>query len=176
MAVRHLLKRLVERPVEVSGPGVVLRNYGGERDIEPWLGLRRVAFARERLGVRDWIRADFEAEFLSRWWWKPERMWLAETVTASSGSKFPLPIVGTVTLAFRGEQSPSVPVVHWLAVHPKWRGQGIGRLLMAQLEATAWDLGERQISLETYDAWTGAAAFYHKLGYLPAANLRTASG
>lgn len=172
MSVLQLTKHLKLRPTEVALPGVVLRHYRGVEDVEPWLALRRVAFAKERLGVRDWTQADFEAEFLSRWWWRPEYMWLAETAP-ETGTKNPVrgelsqlpPLIGTVTLALRGEPQMAVPVIHWLAVHPAWRRRRVGSALMAKLESTAWDLHYRQIWLETHDAWAGAAGLYDQLGY-----------
>lgn len=181
MTVLQLAKTLSEVPRVPDCPGVVVRNYLGAQDLEPWLALRRAAFARERLGVRDWTRDDFEAEFLSRWWWRPERMWLAESATvgvADAASELrtnPL-LIGTVTLAFRGDEDCPVPAVHWLAVHPRYRRRGIGHLLLARLEAAVWQLSLRQICLETHDAWKSAENLYRSLGYLPAANRRTASG
>lgn len=172
MAVLQLTKHLTQRPLEECPTGIVLRHYQGVEDIEPWLALRRAAFARERLGVRDWTHADFEAEFLSRWWWCPEHMWLAatasETLTKSSTrselSQLPA-LIGTVTLALRGEPQTAIPVIHWLAVHPAWRRRRVGCALLAKLESTAWDFHYRQIWLETHDAWAGAARLYERLGY-----------
>ena len=36
---------------------------------------------------------------------------------------------------------------------------------MAHLETACWDLGYRQIWLETHEAWAAASAFYETLGY-----------
>jgi len=180
MSVLQLIKTLDQAPEITACSSVTVRHYLGDQDIEPWLALRRAAFARERLGVRDWTRADFEAEFLSRWWWRPENMWLAETVPSddsdAANEKSTPALIGTVTLAFRGDEENAVPAVHWLAVHPGYRRRGIARHLLAHLEAAVWQLSLRQIFLETHDAWSSAAHLYRSLGYLPAANRRTASG
>ncbi|MCE9555850.1 MAG: GNAT family N-acetyltransferase [Planctomycetes bacterium] len=170
MAVLQLTKQLKQRPCPECPPGIVLRHYQGEEDIEPWLALRRAAFARQRLGVRDWSRVDFEAEFLARWWWRPQHMWLAE---AALPELFPVAgalngqLLGTITLAFRGDnQETARPVVHWLAVHPAWRRQGVGKVLIILLEMAAWDMGYRQIWLETHADWKEAEALYLQLGYI----------
>lgn len=175
MSVLQLTKRLTTRPQVVACSGLAVRHYQGEADIEPWLALRRAAFARQRLGIRDWSRSDFEAEFLTRWWWRPERMWLAEPAPQSRlglNSRDDVPpaplITGSVTLGCRGEAANHVPVVHWLAVHPSWRRRGVASSLVARLEAAVWEMGQRQVWLETHDAWIGAAGLYRKLGYQPA--------
>ena len=72
-----------------------------------------------------------------------------------------------MALAFRGEGTEAKPAVHWLAVLPPWRRRGVGRLLMAELHQRCWDLGYRQIWLETHVRWTGAARLYEELGYRP---------
>ena len=70
-----------------------------------------------------------------------------------------------MTLALRGADEAARPVVHWLAVLPAWRRRGIGRLLMSVLEARAWELGYREVWLETHAAWEEAVRFYRALGY-----------
>jgi len=93
-------------------------------------------------------------------------MWFAEPIGLLGKERQP---VGTVTLAMRGEREQAKPVVHWLAVLPRWRRRGIAQLLMNTLEAACWDAGYRQIWLETHTAWSAAAQFYAKYGYEPAA-------
>ena len=56
--------------------------------------------------------------------------------------------LGGVTLAIREGRAGTVPVVHWLVVHPAWRRRGIGRLLMSHLERAAWDDGWREVEVE----------------------------
>jgi GNAT superfamily N-acetyltransferase len=106
---------------------------------------------------------DFEQEFLAKPWWDPTRMWFAEPIS-SDGAVASKP-VGTATLALRGSGQVARPVVHWLAVLPDWRRQGIGRLLMATLEACAWEAGYRQVFLETHAEWQEAVRLYEQLGY-----------
>jgi GNAT superfamily N-acetyltransferase len=133
-----------------------LRIYAGPQDIDRWLAIRREAFAGEPIGVGDWSEADFRREFLAKPWWRPEAMWFADASNES---------VGTITLARRGVGAGSKPVMHWLAVVPQWRRRGIGRLLIATLEAAAWDTGEREIHLETHAAWASALSLYKSVGY-----------
>ena len=160
--IAQLTRRLVERPAVPELDGVTVRNFAGGDDVETWLELRHRAFARERLGVRRWDAADFEREFLAKSWWNPEHMWLAEAKGMLASAPSP---VGTVTLALRGSGDEAKPAVHWLAVLPRWRRRGIARLLLANLEAVCWDLGYRQVWLETHTAWSAAMRFYDRQGY-----------
>jgi GNAT superfamily N-acetyltransferase len=162
--VQQLTKKLSSRPEPPPVAEVRLRHYAGRRDIETWLDLRRRAFARQKVGIGDWDAADFEREFLQKPWWRPECMWFAETQELLTSGE----VVGTVTLARRGTPPDDKPVVHWLAVLPRFRQRGVGQLLMASLEAAVWDAGERQIWLETHQAWVEAARLYASLGYEPA--------
>jgi len=59
----------------------------------------------------------------------------------------------------------TVAVVHWLAVLVTHRRRGVAQLLMRALEQRAWDLGQREIFLETHDGWTAAQRLYESLGY-----------
>jgi GNAT superfamily N-acetyltransferase len=169
--VLQLRRRLDQRSEIDSVAGIEVRHYLGEQDIPTWLELRHQAFARQRIGVRQWARDDFLAEFVSRWWWQPHCMWLAENIDDAQTAPHagvPRQLVGTVTLAMRGEAHQSAqahPAVHWLMVRPAWRRRGIGRLLMAHLEAAAWDAGRREIWLETHAAWEAAVKFYQSMGY-----------
>jgi len=161
--VLQLSKMLISRPDVAEVAGVRLRTYSGPEDIADWLNLRHRAFARLKVGVRQWMPADFESEFLAKWWWRPERMWFAEAATPATAAQ----VVGSITLAMRGDEPVATPVIHWLAVLPAWRRRGIGRLLVTALEAHAWDAGHRRIYLETHTAWTAAVELYTKLGYTP---------
>jgi len=156
VTVLQLSKALTSPPEVTPVPGVRLRTYRGPEDIGPWLQLRHAAFARERLGVRQWTEEDFASEFLDKPWWQPARMWLAEAGNPSE----PI-LVGSVTLAFRGP----LPVIHWLIVASTWRRRGVGRLLIGTLESECWHGGLREIALETHAAWERARSFYHALGY-----------
>lgn len=160
-AILQLTRKLLERPKPPSITGVRLRHYEGEHDIETWLDLRRRAFARQRLGVGDWDASDFRREFLDKSWWRPDAMWFAETQLLL----MPTYAVGTVTLAMRGSGPDAKPAVHWLAVLPGFRQRGMGRLLMANLEAAVWDAGGRQLYLETHADWSEAVRLYQSLGY-----------
>lgn len=160
--VMQLTRVLSRRPVVPAVDGVRLRNYQGPADAETWLDLRRRAFARQQVGVGDWDEADFRREFLDKTWWRPEAMWFAEA-DAHAGTS----TVGMITLAERGDGLGARPVVHWLAVLGSHRRRGIGHLLVATVEAAAWDAGFRQVWLETHSAWKEAARLYEALGYLP---------
>ena len=159
-SVRQLTIQIRERPQCLPPAGVSLRHYRGEQDIEQWLAIRHAAFAKQRFGVRQWTAADFQAEFLDKWWWRPERMWFAEATQGGGRG-----CVGAVTMAFRGERVTATPVVHWLAVLPAWRRQGVASCLMDAVEQACWDAGHRRIDLETHAGWTAAVEFYRARGY-----------
>ncbi len=148
-------------------PRIQVRHFAGDADIGPWLDVRHQAFARQRIGVRQWSHHDFLDEFVRRWWWRPDHMWMAEAPATQSALSAQPKLVGSVTLAMRGRPDDARPVVHWLMVLPPYRRRGIGRLLMAHLERAAWNTGQRKIYLETHAAWTAATKFYEALGYAP---------
>ncbi|MBI2827461.1 MAG: GNAT family N-acetyltransferase [Planctomycetia bacterium] len=164
--ILQLSKSLLSPPEPGDLPGIELRQFRGPEDIPLWLDLRHRAFARETVGVRRWDEADFAAELTDKPWWSADRLWFAEASDAPTGTTMP---VGTVTLAMRGTGPGAVPAIHWLCVLPTWRRRGVGRLLVAALEAKCWALGHRRIVLETHAAWTRAVRFYEALGYVPAA-------
>jgi len=163
LQLSHVLKN---RPAIEPADGVRLRTYRSDDDIRRWIDIRHKSFAHQRLGVSRWNCEDFQREFISKRWWRPDHLWFAESEPATE-SEVP-ETVGTVTLALRGSGEEAKPVVHWLAVVPRWRRRGIGRLLIKRLEATCWDAGYRQVWLETHVAWTAAARLYESLGYRPA--------
>lgn len=154
--VKHLAKKLEKRPELVCQSEVSVRHYRSPEDIQVWLEIRDTAFADLSPNVRSWGLPDFEREFLSKWWWKPERMWFAEVDRD---------VMGTVSIAMRGDAENAKPVIHWLAVVPKHRRKGIGLMLMKFAEQACWDAGHRQIWLETHCGWTESNHFYRSLGY-----------
>ena len=176
-SIVRMIRNLEDRPVVQRVPGVELRPFRDEGDIDRWLEIRHKAFSRQRLGVRSWTRADFRREFLDKPWWQPEMMWFAEAPmlrgTAPPG-EHDRRSVGTVALTLREAGSGAVTdhqkiclAIHWLAVLPGWRRRGIGRLLVQSAERRCWELGYRRIGLETHRAWREAVALYEQLGYRP---------
>jgi GNAT superfamily N-acetyltransferase len=162
--VLQLRKSLYTRTNPLSVGGVAVRTFETDGDIAAFLDLRHRAFARQRIGVRQWTRDDFLQEFVNHWWWQPTRMWFAEQ-ESEIATGAPKQLVGSATLAMRGEPNSARPVVHWLMVLPTARRQGIGRLLMAHVERAAWDAGHREVYLETHAQWLAAVQFYESLGY-----------
>ena len=163
LPVLQMRKTLEKPPVVERLPGWSLRAFAGPRDIEPWLELRRRAFAREGLGVGEWTVADFEREFMQKPWWSPQQMWLIQSPGESSAA-----LAAAVTIAIRGSGEAARPAVHWLLVHPRYRRQGLGRWLLQTLEAAAWENGSREVVLETHVRWKAAVRLYENLGYRPA--------
>jgi GNAT superfamily N-acetyltransferase len=161
MSVLHFRKELKERPISVDLPGIAVRNFDLARDMAAWLTLRDRAVAWLKPTARTWMAEDFRAEMSGKAWWRADWTWLAAPEDA------PSTIVGSVTLAVREGASGSMPVVHWLLVDPRWRRRGIGRLLMARLEAAAWEAGWRELQLETHANWSEAVAFYQSIGFEP---------
>ena len=164
--VLQLTKRLASRPTIDASGGVIIRTFCdvGHDDVDRWIAIRSRAFARQRIGVREWDRADFDRELRQKWWWRPERTWMAQVQPDPHGESL---TVGTITLAFRGSEADALPAIHWLTMLPEFRRGGIARRLVATLEAACWDQGWREVALETHVGWIEAAKFYAALGYQP---------
>ncbi len=110
-------RRLDGLPKVAPPPAWRLRHYAGPSDIGAWLALREAAFADSPKPVRPWTRDDFQREITSKTWWRPDALWLVEAVDRD----VPLAI-GTAVLARRGAAETGMPVIHWLAVWPEYRG------------------------------------------------------
>ncbi len=164
--VLQLSKHLIAPPTIAVSSLFFVRNFNNDNDIDHFLRLRGRAFAREKVGVRQWDEADFDAEITSKAWWTPERTWFAVKTSDEGAPQTEQPI-GTVTLAQRGVGPDSQPAIHWLAVDPLWRRHGVARLLIEHVEVYCWREGFREVCLETHAGWTAAAAFYESLGYRP---------
>lgn len=157
--ILHLEHKLIEPPQIVSVPSVTIRHLGSKDDPSRWLGLRANAFAAEQRPVGPWTEAHFQREFLSKPWWQPDRMLLAESKPSGE-------LIGSVTLGEHGRAENSRPALHWLLVDPAWRRRGVARALVSRLERRCWELGRYEIVVETHSAWRSAAQFYRALGYL----------
>lgn len=154
------LERTLCGPPEISEvEGYAVRTFSGPDDVAHWLRIRRLAFAGERVAVRDWTEADFNRELTQKPWWSPERLWFVEPAPRGG-----LP-VGTIALASRDCPGQAVYVLHWLAVVPGARRRGLGRRLVAEAEKSVWERGARRIALETHAAWIRALDLYRNLGY-----------
>lgn len=57
--------------------------------------------------------------------------------------------------------------VHDLSVLPEFRGNGLGRALLAEVEAFARSRGYCKVTLEVHDSNDGAKKFYRELGFGP---------
>ena len=170
-AVLHLRKSLrppVAREAVFPGPlpGLRIRPLAWESELDRWLELRRQAFFDLQPGVRAWCREDFEREIVRKAWSAEAVAWVAETADGRE-------MAGTVSLARRGSGDRATAVVHWLAVLPSYRRQGIGRALIERLEHQCWDAGGRVVEVETHSAWRAATAIYRALGYVPASHVVT---
>lgn len=63
--------------------------------------------------------------------------------------------------------SGPVLFVENVAVDPAWKGRGLGRRMMAWLEAEGRRRGCAKITLDAYASNSAARAFYERLGYDP---------
>ena len=159
-------KTLTNRPQCAASQGVTLRTWTGSDDIHSWLNIRNSAFAEQDSAIKPWRMEDFERVFLRKPWWQPERMWFAEICDENGQPRS----VGSITWGESGLGQRKTQTVQWLAVLPEWRGQGIGRILLTNLEAACWDAGHREIRLETLSTWEAAMRLYLAAGYKPADN------
>jgi GNAT superfamily N-acetyltransferase len=76
-------------------------------------------------------------------------------------------VVGTTYLELaQRENGRHRAEVNKVLVHPERQGQGIGRMLMDALEASARARGRTLLSLDT-DQFDGSNAFYLRCGYTP---------
>lgn len=149
-------KMLVAPPTPVAVEGICVRMFQNDADVTAWLELRCDAFAGVIAAGHAWTSADFDRQFRAKHWWSAERMWLAVTDTDH--------IVGSVVLGQSGRQDERA-LVGWLMVAPTFRRRGIGRLLLAMLEAAAWSQEKRELTLETHADWTAAMRLYEACGY-----------
>ena len=72
-------------------------------------------------------------------------------------------IVGSIMFGYDGHRGS----VNYLAVHPEFRKQGVGRLLMQRVEAVLTEQGCPKINLMIRKTNLQAVHFYTALGYLP---------
>ena len=59
-----------------------------------------------------------------------------------------------------------------IAVHPRWQGKGVGRLLLAEAENVARAWPGDAIRLDAFDGPAGAGDFYAKNGYREVARVK----
>jgi GNAT superfamily N-acetyltransferase len=62
--------------------------------------------------------------------------------------------------------SPTTAEIKRMWVSPDWRGEGLGRRMLARLEGAAVELGYHRIVLDTNAELTEAVALYDRAGYL----------
>ena len=71
------------------------------------------------------------------------------------------PIIASVMGGYEGHRG----WINYLAVAPAWQGQGLGRQMMAAIEAKLSALGCPKINLQVRATNTAVLAFYEALGY-----------
>lgn len=122
-----------------------------------WLELHRQVFVRP--GGPAWTEARFDREFTSRPWWRPDRL-----VLIGIGDR----LIGTA--AWVGPVAP-VMAINWLVVEADYRGRGVGRALVVEVERRMAAAGAGEARATTLDMWRPAMELYRKLGYQPVAEL-----
>jgi GNAT superfamily N-acetyltransferase len=153
---------------------VTVRTYADSADVDRWLALQHRAFPRE---ARKWNHAEFVREFLSKPWWRPECLWLAEPTEGSRVSQQGLPpgdatecpLVGSVGLMPHPHE-PGAACVHWLMVDPAWQRRGVGMQLLTYVESACHQFGYRELHAETLAQWQSAVRFYRAAGFRPLTN------
>lgn len=157
--ILHLQKTLTQRSVPPTLPGVTIRPLIRPGEVDGWLALRTVAFAGLVAAGRPWTPNDFEREFAA------SRVWLATLAPGESPGE-ESPIIGAVALGRAGRPPHVRPSLQWLMVDPAHRLRGIGGVLIAVIEQTVWDAGERELGIETHADWRDAVRLYERCGYV----------
>jgi GNAT superfamily N-acetyltransferase len=104
----------------------LIRPFSGPADREVWLEIVNQAFAASGR-IRPWGPAEFQRELESRDWWHPNRLLFASIPSD------PHRPVGT--LALQSDVETSTTILHWLAVLPPARRQGVAGALIEAAEA-----------------------------------------
>lgn len=156
------LRKTLQEPCDPGPlPGITIRTFNGSDDVDAWLAIREAAFADLLAMGRPWTADDFHREFLGKPWWRPESMWFATQDMQGVRAK----PVGTIILGRAGRPPHDLSSVQWLMVVPEAQRRGIGRLLLAVLEAAAWNMGARELTLETHASWSAAVRLYRACDY-----------
>jgi putative acetyltransferase len=139
--------------------------------------------------VRDWQPADRQAAaavirtVLAEYGlgWEPtgadQDVLQVETAYQAVGGEFWVveqagQIVGTAAYYPIG-RSPNAVEIRKMYLLPTVRGQGLGRWLLAQLEAAIAEAGYRTIWIETASVLREAVQLYERSGYIPATGVET---
>ena len=140
--------------------------------------------------IRNWQKSDRDqaaqviAEVLAEYGlpWQPEEadrdVVEVEQAYLESGGEFWVvefqgDIVGTAAYypINRGEQAVEIRKMYLLS---QFRGQGLGKYLLQQLENAIAEKGYREIWIETASVLSEAVILYEKNGYQPASGVETA--
>ena len=70
-------------------------------------------------------------------------------------------VIGTVMGGYDGHRG----IINYLGVHPSYRGQGFGKMLMRAVEKKLKDLGCPQVNLLVWENNTEVLDFYEKFQY-----------
>ena len=119
-----------------------------------WPILPARVFRRTRSPVREWLRSVAEPARRSRRNAAPAGIFLVASLAGEP--------LGCGALKFHGD-GPAELKRMWVA--PSARGLGVGRRVLAELEARAAAHGSRAIRLETNATLTEAIAMYRSTGY-----------
>lgn len=121
--------------------------------------------------VATWQTTDITADRVSRgecYVIEPQTM--DQAIDEPAGAKGPL--LATIIFESAAQTKgcpwydrPEVASFHQFAVDPRLQGQGLGSMLLDQVEQRARDTGAREIALDTADQAHHLIAFYKKRGY-----------
>jgi putative acetyltransferase len=139
--------------------------------------------------IRDWqptdrqAAADVIATVLAEYGlgWEPDGadqdvLMVEEAYFQVGGAFWVVELAGEIvgTAAFypiaRGQNAVEIRKMY---LHPQVRGQGLGRWLLTQLEATIGDRGYQEIWIETASVLKEAVILYERSGYQPTTGVET---
>lgn len=133
---------------------IAMRTYQ-PGDAEKWAALETAVgeFEHETKALQY-----FEETFIPEAEALPQRMFFALDQQGA--------VIGTATAWWKKDKhGHRVPIVHWVAVHPRGQRQGIARQLLYQVLAVCQQADAPMIYLHTQTWSHGAIALYQELGF-----------
>lgn len=119
------------------------------------------SYARDPMGGAEALPDSTKGDLVSR---LEERPWVVTLLALWGGEPAGLLIAVEGFSTFLARPLLNL---HDIAVHPSFRGRGIGTALIAKAESVGRERGCAKLTLEVLEGNTGAKALYERLGFRP---------